>query len=76
MKRVLILLPLFALVACGPSAAQRKLAFEQHCVPAFNKAQCDVLFSLKESSDEADSHAIAAMAVSAASLGVSAGNRP
>lgn len=62
------LLPLFS---CGPTEAEKHQSFVATCVPAFTKAQCEVLYGVKKSSDQAKDQASFAAAMSGASLAFS-----
>lgn len=71
--RSLLLIPLLGLTACGPSAAERRTAFMTNCTHSeFSQRQCQVLYSIKESADDANSSASLAVGFSATTLGVSA----
>lgn len=65
-----------ALALCGcQSAAERKAEWLAFCVKGeFTSAQCDVLYSLKESSDDANESAGLASAMSGVAVGMSAVN--
>lgn len=75
MKRVLFLAPLLLLAACGPSKEERSASFMKDCVGAFTKAQCQILFSLKEDIRDAKDSADIAVGVGAASIGANAGSK-
>ena len=68
---------LVALFLCGcQSAAEKKAEWIAFCQQGdFNAKQCEVLYSLKESSDSAANNAAAASAFSGVAIGMSAGSR-
>lgn len=75
MKRVM-LATMLALALCACQSEQEKLAeWQKFCQPAFNDAQCRVLFAIKQSSDNAQADASSAAVFSGVAMGLSAGGR-
>lgn len=56
--RYLTLSVLLCLAACGPSEAERHASFLSRCeLSKFEPAQCEILYELKKSSEDAESAA-------------------
>lgn len=73
MKHLALLVPLL-LTACE-SEEERKLAYMNFCTThEFSQAQCEVLYLNKRSSDNAESAANSASAMSGFAVGMSAGS--
>lgn len=77
MNRSIIILTLpLTLIGCGPSAEVRKAAWINFCMRGeFTQAQCKVLYSLKESSDDARDNAAISSMMSGVAVGISSAQR-
>lgn len=75
MKKIICLFLLLALCACE-SEAEHKAKWVAFCQQGeFSNKQCEVLYSLKKSSEDADATASMAVGLSAASMGVAAARK-
>lgn len=75
MKRFKCLILVLFLVGCQ-SAEEKKAEWVRFCVDGeFTPKQCNVLYSMKQSSDDANDAATSASITSGAAMGIAAGAR-
>lgn len=75
MKKLIWIIPLLLLCSCK-SEEEKKSEWIKFCLAGdFNAKQCEVLYSIKESGDDANTSANSAAAMSGVAIGMSAGRR-